>query len=138
MLFSFSSKVRAASFVSVAAVLAIAVTAPAFGRVGVTSQTDGDPLGKPPTQNERVLRVGIDIQANELITTKGDDRAHIVFLDGTALTVAPNARQRCRTDGDRHATRLARAGQTWRRAELARHPVQRRDRRGDARARSAG
>jgi hypothetical protein len=92
MLLSFASKVQAASFVSVAAVLAIAVAAPAFGRVGVTSQTDGDPLGKPPTQNERVLRVGIDIQANELITTKGDDRAHIVFLDGTALTVAPNAR----------------------------------------------
>ena len=73
------------------AALAITAAAPALGRVGVTSQTDGDPLGKPPTQNERVLRVGIDIQANEVITTKSDDRAHIVFLDGTALTVAPNA-----------------------------------------------
>lgn len=71
--------------------LTILVVCPADARVGVTSQTDGDPLGKPPTQAERVLRVGIDIQANEVVTTRSDDRAHIVFLDGTALTVAPNA-----------------------------------------------
>ena len=63
----------------------------AFARVGVTSETNGDPLGKPPTEAERVLRVGIDIQADELITTHADDRAHLVFLDGTALTVSPNA-----------------------------------------------
>ncbi len=68
--------------------------APLAARVGVTSETDGDPRGKPPAQAERVLRVGIDIQADELITTRGDDRAHLVFLDGTALTVSPNARLR--------------------------------------------
>src|ERR1041384_7508961 len=90
MLLSFASMVKTVRLACVAAVLVIA--APAVGRVGVTSQTDGDPVGKPPTQNERVLRVGIDIQANELITTKADDRAHLVFLDGTALTVSPNAR----------------------------------------------
>ena len=67
-------------------------TAPGYARVGVTSETNGDPLGTPPAQAERVLRVGIDIQANEVISTKADDRAHIVFLDGTSLTVAPNAR----------------------------------------------
>src|SRR5262245_10967832 len=61
-------------------------------KVGVTSATDGDPLGKPPTQNERVLRIGIDVQANEVVTTKADDRAHLVFLDGSSLTVGPNAR----------------------------------------------
>jgi hypothetical protein len=60
--------------------------------VGVTSATDGDPLGKPPTQNERVLRIGIDVQANEVVSTKSDDRAHLVFLDGSSLTVGPNAR----------------------------------------------
>jgi hypothetical protein len=64
----------------------------ASARVGVTSATDGDPLGKPPTANERVLRIGIDIQADEVVTTTNDDRAHLVFLDGTALTVGPNAR----------------------------------------------
>src|SRR6476661_8480938 len=65
---------------------------PAAAKVGVTSATDGDPLGKPPAENERVLRIGIDVQANEVVTTKSNDRAHLVFLDGTALTVGPEAR----------------------------------------------
>jgi FecR protein len=60
--------------------------------VGVTSAADGDPLGKPPNENERVLRIGIDVQANELITTSANDRAHLVFLDGSSLTVGPDAR----------------------------------------------
>lgn len=63
----------------------------AAAKVGVTSATDGDPLGKPPTEAERVLRVGVDVQANEVITTKAGDRAHLVFLDGTSLTVGPEA-----------------------------------------------
>lgn len=63
----------------------------AEAKVGVTSATDGDPLGKPPQQNERILRIGIDVQANELVTTRANDRAHLVFLDGTSLTVGPNA-----------------------------------------------
>jgi hypothetical protein len=64
----------------------------ALARVGVTSASDGDPLGKPPNENERILRIGIDVQANELVTTGAKDRAHLVFLDGSSLTVGPNAR----------------------------------------------
>ena len=60
-------------------------------RVGVTSATDGDPMGRPPSANERVLRIGVDVQANEAITTRANDRAHLVFLDGSSLTVGPNA-----------------------------------------------
>src|ERR671913_46896 len=63
----------------------------AAAKVGVTSATDGNPLGKPPTEAERVLRIGIDVQANELITTSANDRAHLVFLDGSSLTVGPDA-----------------------------------------------
>src|SRR5215216_6355007 len=63
----------------------------AAAKVGVTSATDGDPLGKPPQEAERVLRIGIDVQANELITTSANDRAHLLFLDGSSLTVGPNA-----------------------------------------------
>src|SRR5471032_2384053 len=63
----------------------------ALARVGVTSATDGDPLGKPPQEAERVLRIGIDVQANEVIRTGANDRTHLVFLDGSALTVGPNA-----------------------------------------------
>ncbi len=63
----------------------------AAAKVGVTSATDGDPLGKPPQEAERVLRIGVDVQANELITTSANDRAHLIFLDGSSLTVGPNA-----------------------------------------------
>jgi len=31
------------------------------------------------------------VQASELITTSVNDRAHLVFLDGTSLTVGPDA-----------------------------------------------
>lgn len=79
-----------------AALLGVAALGLAAGaasaRVGVTSATDGDPLGKPPLENERVLRIGIDVQANELVTTGARDRAHLVFLDGTSVTIGPNAR----------------------------------------------
>jgi hypothetical protein len=64
----------------------------AAAKVGVTSAADGDPLGKPPNENERILRIGIDIQANEVVTTGATDRAHLVFLDGSSLTVGPDAR----------------------------------------------
>ena len=63
----------------------------AHAKVGVTSATDGDPRGKPPAEAERVLRVGVDVQANELITTSANDRAHLMFLDGTSLSIGPNA-----------------------------------------------
>jgi len=91
VLLPFASKIWSKPFVSAAITVTLVAAVPALARVGVTSQTDGDPVGKPPTQAERVLRVGIDIQAHEVITTKADDRAHLVFLDGTSLTVAPNA-----------------------------------------------
>jgi hypothetical protein len=64
----------------------------AQSRVGVTSGTSGDPLGKPPAEAERVLRVGVDVKANEAITTGAADRAHLLFLDGSSLTVGPQAR----------------------------------------------
>lgn len=58
---------------------------------GVTSTTSGEPHGTPPAQNERILRVGIDVFANERITTGTADRAHLVFLDGSALSVGANS-----------------------------------------------
>src|SRR5471030_1087346 len=84
-----SSILRAALLATTA--LGLLGTVPAVARVGVTSATDGDPLGKPPQEVERVLRIGIDVQANEVVRTGANDRAHLVFLDGTALTVGPNA-----------------------------------------------
>jgi hypothetical protein len=72
--------------------MAASGVATAQSRVGVTSGTSGDPLGKPPAQAERVLHVGVDVQANEAITTGAADRAHLLFLDGSSLTVGPQAR----------------------------------------------
>src|SRR4051794_37723153 len=83
------SLLRAVLLGGVALVLA---GSPAAARIGVTSATDGDPLGKPPTEAERIVRIGIDIQADEVVTTNANDRAHLVFLDGTSVTVGPNAR----------------------------------------------
>jgi len=60
-------------------------------QVGVTSTAAGKPRGTPPAQQERILRVGVDIAANERITTRTDDRAHLVFLDGSALTIGPSS-----------------------------------------------
>lgn len=60
-------------------------------QVGVTSAAAGKPRGTPPAQNERILRVGVDVSANERIVTRTNDRAHLVFLDGSALTVGPSS-----------------------------------------------
>jgi len=48
-------------------------------------------MGLPPGGTQRVLRVGIDMNADEKVTTKADDRAHLVFLDGTSLTIGPDS-----------------------------------------------
>jgi hypothetical protein len=72
--------------------LSMSAVAAAQSRVGVTSGTSGDPLGKPPAEAERVLHVGVDVQANEAITTGAADRAQLLFLDGSSLTVGPQAR----------------------------------------------
>ena len=89
-------RVRAVRIALLGATALALLTAPvvvseATAKVGVTSATDGDPLGKPPQEAERVLRIGVDVQANELITTSANDRAHLLFLDGSSLTVGPNA-----------------------------------------------
>lgn len=60
-------------------------------RIGITSAVTGDPTGRPPDEIERVLHVGIDVKAGEVVTTGETDRAHLLFLDGTALTISNQA-----------------------------------------------
>ena len=74
-----------------AAGLALFTPAQAQSRIGVTQATQNNPMGQPPGGVDRVLRVGTDVQANEIISTAADDRAHLVFLDGTTLTVGPSS-----------------------------------------------
>ncbi|HEV3491815.1 MAG TPA: FecR domain-containing protein [Reyranella sp.] len=79
------------AFLVGAAVLGLFSTAHAQGRIGVTQSIQNDPMGKPPGGVDRVLRVGTDVQANEIISTTANDRAHLVFLDGTTLTIGPDS-----------------------------------------------
>lgn len=82
----------------------------AAARVGVTSVAAGTPLGQPPQQAERVLQVGVDVFAEERITTGAHDRTHLLFLDGTSLTVGPEAQvtiDRFVYDSDRRLGELA-------------------------------
>lgn len=60
-------------------------------QVGVTSAASGDPRGTPPSLPTRTLRVGIDVFGNERVVTGPADRAHLVFLDGSGLTVGANS-----------------------------------------------
>ncbi|MGE0578090.1 MAG: FecR domain-containing protein [Geminicoccaceae bacterium] len=76
----------------VAIVATLAITTPrASADVGKASVVHGEPKGKPPDRGERILKIGNDLQANERVTTTANDRAHVVFLDGTSLTVGPNS-----------------------------------------------
>ena len=74
-----------------ALVAAAGAALPAWANVGVASVVNGKPVAKPPAGSERVLHVGNDMVANEVVTTQANDRAHIVFLDGSTLTVGPNS-----------------------------------------------
>ena len=74
------------------AFLLIGFTLPAMAQtVGVASAVSGEPRGTPPAQNERILRVGIDVFSNERVRTGANDRAHLVFNDGSVLSVGVNS-----------------------------------------------
>jgi hypothetical protein len=74
------------------ALLLVGFALPAAAQtVGVTSAASGEPRGTPPAQNERILRVGIDVFSNERVRTGANDRAHLVFNDGSALSVGVNS-----------------------------------------------
>lgn len=72
-------------------VIALLAASPSWARVGVASVVDGEPKGLPPSGTERVLHIGNDMEPNERVTTGAKDKAHIVFLDGSSLTVGPNS-----------------------------------------------
>ena len=79
-----------AVFLSVLLPLAVGSAASAQ-QVGVTSAASGDPRGTPPSLPTRTLRGGIDEFGNERVVTGAADRAHLVFLDGSGLTVGANS-----------------------------------------------
>lgn len=71
--------------------LVLLMAAPALAHIGIASTVEGAPLDLPTSGTERVLVVGVDLDANDKVTTKDNDRAHLVFDDGTSLTIGPNS-----------------------------------------------
>lgn len=59
-------------------------------KIGVTSavlpQAEGGGAGGMKT-----LQIGIDVHANDRVTTNANGKVQLVFVDGTALTVGPNS-----------------------------------------------
>ena len=79
--------------ISAIALMTTAFTSVAYAvpKVGIASVVEGEPIGTPPNAQERILRVGIDMNADEKVTTLANDRVHLVFIDGTSLTIGPNS-----------------------------------------------
>lgn len=59
--------------------------------IGVTSAVRPDATGTPPQGDSRILYVGLDVSANERIETGPSGQTHLLFRDGSALTIGPNA-----------------------------------------------
>lgn len=77
---------RAACF-GAAMALAAVLAGPAWARIGVTSVTDGTTSAVQ----------GAELQAGQPITTGADGRVHLMFVDGSAVTVGPNSALRIET-----------------------------------------
>jgi len=73
------------------ALAALASPAAAATQVGVTSAVLPAARGTPPAREARVLQVGLDMQVNERVQTDAGGKAHLLFLDGSALSVGPNS-----------------------------------------------
>ncbi|MFO1160916.1 MAG: FecR domain-containing protein [Reyranellaceae bacterium] len=88
---SVRSPVKQASWWLAVAAACMLASPPASAEIGKASVVQGEPKGKPPSETERVLKIGNDLQADERVTTLAHDRAHVVFLDNTSLTIGPNS-----------------------------------------------
>jgi hypothetical protein len=61
--------------------LALSLASPAEARIGVTTATDGSVS----------VRQGGDLQSGQTVTTATDGRVHLMFVDGSAVTVGPGS-----------------------------------------------
>jgi trimeric autotransporter adhesin len=86
-------KKNKANLIALAAVVAAMapMAAQAEIRVGVATAVNPRAVGIPPQREERVLFVGIDMQADERVITGPAGRAHLLFVDGSNLSVGPDS-----------------------------------------------
>jgi hypothetical protein len=73
------------------ALAAVANSADAQERVGVNSAVNPDVSGAPPGAPSRRLVIGGDVLFKEHITTNSQGQTQVLFLDKSAMTVAPNS-----------------------------------------------
>src|SRR3990172_8864881 len=60
-------------------------------QAGVASAVTAATRGIAPISGERIIHIGADVFRSERILTDANGRAQLLFLDGSALTVAPNS-----------------------------------------------
>ena len=83
------SRILTTSILTVSAALA---AGPAGAEtIGITSAVNLNAVGTPPAQDTRVLQVGLDMFANEKVDTGQVGQTHLIFDDGSALTIGPNS-----------------------------------------------
>jgi hypothetical protein len=77
----------------VAALLALAPEQPAAAqeKVGINAAVNTDATGTPPGSAVRKLVIGQEVVHNERITTDAKGQTQILFLDGSSVSVGPNA-----------------------------------------------
>ncbi len=74
-----------------AATTALTAVPAAAETIGITSAVNLNAVGTPPAQDTRVLQVGLDMFANEKVDTGQVGQTHLIFEDGSALTIGPNS-----------------------------------------------
>ncbi len=68
-------------FLGILGGLALSLAGPAAARIGVTTASDGSVS----------VRQGGDLQTGQTVTTATDGRVHLMFVDGSAVTVGPSS-----------------------------------------------
>ena len=84
---------RSAVFVAFLALATSVLAGPAVAqqRVGVNSAVNPDANGTPPGAATRRLMIGQEVVYHEHIVTTGAGQTQILFLDESAMTIAPNS-----------------------------------------------
>ncbi|MDC1427948.1 FecR domain-containing protein, partial [Rhodospirillaceae bacterium] len=60
-------------------------------KIGVTTIVKNKVLGEPPAMVQRKLKTGLEVYFNEKVETGPVGRTQLLFKDGTAITIGPNA-----------------------------------------------
>ena len=68
-----------------------AVAAKDDSKIGVTTIVKNKVLGNPPKMVQRNLTTGLEVYFNEKVETGPVGRTQLLFRDGTAITIGPNA-----------------------------------------------